>query len=242
MFNRIKYCLFVTIAVAGAVTVLRADEEKPWDRSVALGLSVTGGNTDSVLFNGSIAGNKVWTNDELRLGLDAAYGKTEGVENNEKVHGAAQYKHLFTERWYFTLVGDGLHDGIAHLAYRFSISPGIGYYFIKSDKTRLSGEVGPAYVIERFQGQGIRGYPALRLGERFDRQLNETAKLWQAFDILPDLGNFNKYVAVFEVGVEAALTKNMSLRLVGQDRYDSQPASGRKRNDTSLVSALAFKF
>jgi hypothetical protein len=41
---------------------------------------------------------------------------------------------------------------------------------------------------------------------------------------------------------EAALNKTMSLRLVGQDRYDSKPSSGRRRNDTSLTSALAFKF
>jgi putative salt-induced outer membrane protein YdiY len=53
---------------------------------------------------------------------------------------------------------------------------------------------------------------------------------------------FSKYLLNTEVGVEAALTKAMSLRVVGTHRYDSEPAAGRKNYDLGIVSALAYKF
>ena len=243
MFNKLRYVLFVGIAIICAAGVLRAeDEEKPWERSIALGLSLTSGNSDSVLFTGGINGNKVWSTDELRLRLDGAYGKSDGTVNNSKLAGLVQYKHLFTERWYVTGVADGLHDDVADLSYRLTAGPGVGYYFIKSKLTRLSGEIGPACVIERFYGQGNHVYPTARLAERLDRQLTESSKIWQSLEVLPDLTDIDKYVATAEAGVEAAMTKTLSLRLVCQDRYNSQPSDDRKRNDIQLVSALAYKF
>lgn len=44
------------------------------------------------------------------------------------------------------------------------------------------------------------------------------------------------------MGVEADLTKKMSLRVTLQDIYDNEPAAGRKRNDIRLVSGVAYKF
>ena len=236
----------VAAGVALALTALQSasaeEVDKGWVRSGALGLSLTSGNSDSVLFTGSLTGERIWTQDEWRLGANAAFGKTDGTKSTEIGHGVVQYKRLFDDRWYGTMVLDLLHDGVADIAYRFTVSPGLGYYFIKSEKTRLSGEVGPSFIREKLNGISASDYFGLRVAERFDHQLNERAKIWQSFEWLPQVDDFNNYIAIFEVGVEAALTETVSLRVVGQDRYDNQPAAGRKNNDISLVSALAFKF
>jgi putative salt-induced outer membrane protein YdiY len=59
---------------------------------------------------------------------------------------------------------------------------------------------------------------------------------------LPQVDDFSNYKLNTEVGVEAALTTAMSLRVVGQDRYVSQPPPGLKHNDILLTSQLAYKF
>jgi putative salt-induced outer membrane protein YdiY len=231
-----------SVLLAGAARV-RADEEQPgWKRSVALGLSIKGGNSDIVLVTSKFDAQRAWERDEWLFSVDTAYGTTDGSKSAEVGHGSAQYKRLMDSRWYFSAAADLLHDGVADLAYRFTLGPGIGYYFIKSDRTKLSAEVGPSYVRKKLDGQNAEDFIALRLGERWEHQLNETAKVWQSLDITPQISDFENYQAVFEVGIETAVTKSMNLRVVGQDRYDNKPAAGLKRNDTSLVAALAYNF
>jgi hypothetical protein len=47
---------------------------------------------------------------------------------------------------------------------------------------------------------------------------------------------------IAEVGAEAGLTENISLRTYIQNKYDNQPAPGRKKNDVKVVAQLAYKF
>jgi len=238
----------LAVAVAGIVvgsTAVRADDvEKPWDRSIALGLSITSGNSDTILFTGALKGQKAWQRDELFLALLGSYGKDSNHDvNNETLEGVAQYNHLFNERLYGYGVVDVLHDDIADLAYRLTVGPGVGYYFIKAEQTKLAGEIGGAYVQEKRNSVSSPArYFTLRLADRFEHKFNDRAKIWQQTEWLPKVDDFHKYLLNTEVGLEAALTKAMSLRVVGTHRYDSEPAVGRKNYDLAVVSALAYKF
>jgi len=239
--------IILTVMVVGLIAnSLRADDaveaKKAWERSASLGLSVTSGNSDSVLVAAGLSAHGVWPKDDWLLSLDGAYGKTDGTVSNEKLHGAAQYKHLVDERWYVTGVADALHDGVADLGYRLSIGPGVGYYFIKTDLTQLSADIGPSYVREKYNGQNANDFIAMRVGERFDRKLNEAAKVWQSLEYLPQVNDFSNYKAKAEVGLETAMTKTLSLRVVGQDEYNNRPSPGRKHNDMSLISSIVYKF
>jgi putative salt-induced outer membrane protein len=249
-FNTLQ--LIPMLAIAGLLGTLpvRADEapkaeqpkKNPWEQSISLGLSITDGNSDTLLFVGAYDAKRVWEHDEFRGMVTAAYGENDSDKTTESAEALAQYKHLFTERFYGSAFGNLFHDGIADIAYRLTLSPGVGYFFIKSNKTQLSGDIGPSYVVEKLNGQSTDDYFGLRLAERFDRKLNDTAKLWQSLEWVPQINDFENYVLVFEVGVEASLTKTLSVRVVGIDRYDNQPAPGRKYNDMSLISSLSYKF
>lgn len=234
------------IAQAGilfAITTIHAQSaEKPWDRSLAAGIAVAAGNSDSVLFTGSLTGEKIWEHDELRLGLNGAYGKSNGDKSTEKLEGVGQYKHLFSERFYGTVVAGGLHDGVAELAYRLTVSPGLGYFFIKSEKTRLNGEIGPGYVIEKYNSQSSKDYFTLRVAERFERKLSDSAKCWQQTEWLPQVDDFSNYLLISEAGIEAALNKAMSLQVIGQHRYDNEPPPGNRHYDILLTSQIKYKF
>jgi putative salt-induced outer membrane protein YdiY len=220
-----------------------APEEKksPWEITAAAGVTLTRGNSDTVLGTANILGVGKWQRDELRLGADGAYGENDDVKNAESLHGFAQYNRLFNERAFGYLRFDALHDAIADLEYRLTFSPGVGYYFLKNPTTSLSGEVGPGLVYEK-QGAGTHTYLSLRVAERFEHKFSKTAKLWQSLEWLPQVDRFSNYILNAELGVETALTQKLALRVFAQDTYDNEPAPGRQKNDLKLVTAIAYKF
>jgi putative salt-induced outer membrane protein YdiY len=212
-----------------------------WESTAGFGLSITRGNSDTTLatVNGQTQ-HKTPAN-EFIFGGDAAYGKDSGVENLETFHAFGQYNHLATQRLYYGLKLDYLHDGIADIRYRFTVAPLLGYYLIKETNTTLTVEAGPGYVYQDLGGDK-RGYATLRFAERFEHKFSPSSKMWQSFEILPEINDFNNYYMNAEIGAESALTKHASLRTYIQDTYYNVPAPGRLKNDLKLVAGLQYKF
>ena len=237
----------ITQAMGQEPAVPVAEDKSPWERSAHVGATLTEGNSDTLLVTANIVGSRKWDEHELALGADAAYGEVEQVKNAESLHGFAQYNRLFSERLYGYARVDALHDDIADVDYRFTIGPGAGYYFIKrkdeaaKTATSLSAEVGPSFVIERVGGESDQ-YLALRIGEKFEHQFSDKARVWQMAEILPQVDDFENFIVNAEIGAESALTERLTLKVYLQDTYDNQPAPGRKKNDIKLVSALGYKF
>ena len=83
---------------------------------------------------------------------------------------------------------------------------------------------------------------AVRLAERLNHQFSKTAKLWETVEYLPDTRDWKKkYLINGEAGIEAAIREEVALRLMYRDTYDSQPAPGRKNNDTALIASVSYK-
>jgi putative salt-induced outer membrane protein YdiY len=231
-------------ATAQAQTNLPAPPPPPppkWDSTAGFGLSITRGNSDTTLATINAQTQHKTPSNEFIFGGDAAYGKDSGVENVETWHAFGQYNHLVTDRLYYGLKLDYLHDGIADIRYRFTVAPLLGYYLIKETNTTLTVEAGPGYVFQDLGGDK-RDYATLRLGERFEHKFSATAKMWQSLEILPEISDFNNYYANAEIGAESALTKHASLRAYIQDTYYNIPAPGRLKNDLKLVAGLQYKF
>lgn len=239
-------CAFAAGFSAGAQDTGKAQSTPPpeapkWKRSAALGATLTGGNSDTVLITGNVNAAKKWTQNELLLGASAAYGEVESKKNADNLAGFAQYNRLFTERFFGYARLEGLHDAIADVDYRFTLGPGAGYYFIKNKTTSLSAEAGPSFVYEKVGGTE-HGYFAARIAEKFEHQINDRARIWQSLEFLPQVDNVDNFIVNAEVGVESKLTTDLSLRVFVQDTYDNEPAPGRKENDVKLVSAIAYSF
>src|SRR3954464_10939867 len=80
-----------------------------WDTSVAVGVTATSGNSDSILATVTGRADKKWDPHELHFGVDFAYGKADGLKNNDSVRAFGQYNYLFTDRWYGYVRAEGLH-------------------------------------------------------------------------------------------------------------------------------------
>jgi putative salt-induced outer membrane protein YdiY len=212
-----------------------------WETSAGVGLTLTKGNSDTLLFTADALTAKKYTSDELSFGASLSYGEQNDIKNNEAAKVFGQWNHLFTDRFYAYLRAEGLHDAIADIEYRITLSPGVGYYFIKDPKMTLSAEAGPGVIIEK-QGDVEKTYFVARVAEKFEYKFSDRARVWQMAEFMPQIDKLDNFIINAEVGVESSLTKKTSLRAVLQDTYDNQPAPGRKKNDLKLVTSLVVKF
>lgn len=228
--------------VADATAALPPAEPKyPWESSLTAGLTVTRGNSHTLLYTGGFQTAKKTPDNEYKLGGTGAYGSQNSKENVNNYGGFAQWNHLFTDRFYGYLRADALRDVIADLDYRVNVGPGIGYYLIKGTNTTLSAEAGGGMQYEHL-GDNYSSYGTARFAENFEHKFNDRARVWQKAEILPQVDKFQNYVVNFEIGIEASISASVSLKTYLDDTYVSEPAAGRYRNDMKIVSGLSYKF
>lgn len=249
------------ILIAGMMSVLAgwtvAQEQKPavtapvapWDTSVSVGVNVSRGNTRTMLLNGAVKSEFKKDANEVSLGVEGNYGESEVKEadgtkttqgNVENARAYADYRRLLNARTYVYLNSDLRNDNISEIDYRLMIGPGLGQYLVKTDSQHLGVELGAAYITEKVAGIEDDKV-ALRVAEKYDLKLSATSKIWESVEVLPAFEDFGDYLINAEVGAEAAMNSRMSLRLVFQDKYDSTPGAGLKKNDLVLIGGLAVK-
>jgi putative salt-induced outer membrane protein len=232
----------VTPAPEAAAPTPMAPTKYPWESSAAIGLALTRGNSETLLFTAGLETTRKTPVNEFDFGVNGGYGENNSVKSEDLLHAFGQWNHLFSERAYGYVHADGLRDGIADLNYRFTLSPGAGYYFIKEKNTTLSGEVGPGVVFQEL-GNSETTFATLRLAERFEHKFTcGGARVWQTLEFLPQVDRLDNYLINAEVGLESALSKSLSLQVVLDDSFDSRPASGHLKNDVKLVSGIKYKF
>ncbi len=214
----------------------------PWKSSIGAGLTLSRGNSDTLLVTASIQTDRKTPENEYSFGADGAYGEDSSVKNVDTIHGFGQYNHLFSDRFYGYARAEGLHDGIADLQYRLTVGPGVGYYLIKETNTTFSTEAGSSFVTQRLGDEG-KNYVTLRLAEKYEYKFKRFgARVWESVEILPQVDDFNNYILNAEVGVESAISKTLSLKTYLVDNFNNEPAAGRQKNDVRLISGISYKF
>lgn len=213
----------------------------PWKSSLSLGLTITRGNSHTLLYNGEIQTDKKTPDNEYSLGAGGAYGSQDSQDNVNTYHAYGQWNHLFSKKLYAYVRVDAKRDIIADLDYRLNIGPGVGYYFIKGASTTLAAEGGMGYQYEHLDNE-FNSFATARLAENFEHKFNDRARVWQKVEWLPQVDEVDNYIVNLEVGVETGITKTLSLKTYLDDSFATRPAPGRQKNDVKIVSAIAYKF
>lgn len=225
-----------TLASTNAVIV----KPSPWKGTIAAGMTLTRGNTDTLVGSVLAEGMRKSGPNEFRLGADLTYGENSGVANTELYRGYSQYDRLFTERFYGSMRVEAMRDGIADIKYRIVLSPGVGYYFYKGTNGFLRAELGPGFIMER-QGDDIQHYATVRFNERGEYAFSPTTRAWESVEVLPQVDDFNNVIVNSEIGIEVSINAKWSLRSCIQDSYNNVPAEGRQKNDIKLITGIAYK-
>ncbi len=235
--------LIITTALVYADADVNTDAE--FESSLNLGLTLTEGNSETILGNAALVSEGTFSSgSSLRAGVEGNYGESRIDDTRqttvENVRGFTHYRKNVSKRWYAALNAAALYDKIAEIDYRAILGPALGGYLIRRDNLTLSAEIGPSYVWEKVSRESD-DYLALRIAERLEYELSETAKIWQSAEFIPKTEDFEDFLVTAEVGVNSAMTSRMQLRVVLQLSHDSTPGADLEKNDFTLISGLGIR-
>jgi len=226
---------------APAAALAHPEVKYPWNNSVSAGLTLARGNTDTTLISADYTASKKTPDNEYLGSASMAYGEQNSKQTADNYKGVFQWNQMITDRFYSYARIEGLHDYIADVDYRFQLGPGLGYYLVKQSNLSFAVGGGVNYEIQS-QGDGSDSFATLRFADKLEYKFNNFARLWQNFELLPQVDRWDNYLANFEIGAETTLVGSFTLKTYLDDNYNNQPAAEHKKNDVKLVTAVGYKF
>jgi putative salt-induced outer membrane protein YdiY len=220
-----------------------------WHGSVALNGLFTTGNSETQQLGFTLGLSKRWEDDRLSFFGEYSYGHQRdpntGVSSTSVDYSQAwaKYEHFFTPKLY----GYGLvkfeRDGVAGLNYRFSPSAGVGYQWVDQPAFKFSTEAGLAYVYEDYESTGGRDFWGPRLAYAVEWTPVQPLKLYHNLEYLPSFSDFTgDYLLNANAGLHAGVWRGLFTDLRIEYRYDSEPAPGRKKDDTRIILGAGWEF
>jgi putative salt-induced outer membrane protein YdiY len=216
----------------------------PLTGSLAAGLSITSGNTDTSAFNLSFD----LAYDPKTHGLfkaDAFYLRSTsgGAATTDKGAANLRYEYRVTDRVYAFVQLGYQRDRFKNVVYLFTPMAGGGYYVIKEKNHELTvdGSVGGAF--EKDSGYDPDNSGAFSVGQSFRWKITPSAAFTEKATGLWKTNNTSDAFFHFEVGLAASLAKAFDLRVAYLVDYKNKPLpSTLKKTDTAVIAAVVYKF
>ncbi|MCD8535061.1 MAG: DUF481 domain-containing protein [Verrucomicrobia bacterium] len=90
-----KLSLGILVAATGVASAVAQDEVK-WDKSASFGVTLTRGNSETMLAAANFQADRKGSENEVSLGATATYGSNDGTVNANYIRGFGQYNRLYT--------------------------------------------------------------------------------------------------------------------------------------------------
>lgn len=215
-----------------------------WSGDVELGLNGSTGNTESVNFRAAASAGREtenWLNAARALYL---YEQSEGDVTENRAEAAVRNDYKFTDsRWRAWSELKYEWDETQDWDHRLSFGLGPGYLFIDRENMNLLGRAGygGSYEIggedEGYTHEGI-------IGVDFTWEIDERSDFLFTAEYRPSLEDKNDYRLLFRTEYSILLAEKSQLyfKIGAEDKYDSTPGPGVKRNDLDYYAALGWKF
>lgn len=226
-----------------------SQETEGFQNNVNAGFTLTNGNSDTTMLILGAESKNIQEKQETLFSASYEYGQTtdtndQGVKtettNTDRAKAEAQSNWFLSKKMYTFYNLTTERDTKTKLDYRVTNGPGFGYYFLRNDDYLLSTESSVVYVVEEFDGN-TDDYAAFRLAQKFEHTFVNGAKIWQSFETLFEFSDLEQYSFNAEIGAEAKLNGNLSLRVVLKDKYDNAPAKDVERNDLTFISGISVR-
>lgn len=215
-----------------------------WHGKVELGLNGSAGNSESLNVRGVLGLERKTDELDTRLWANYSYATSEGDKDKSRGELGGRNDWMFKESAWLVFA-DALveYDEFQAWDWRVSGHAGLGYAFIKDEKTTLLGRAGLGFnqtlggPDEKFTPEGLLGIDA-------SHQLTARQRISGSVDYLPSLRHFPEFRLVAKVGWEILVDPEtkMSLKIGAEDRYDSTPGDDAKKNDIDYFAMLVWSF
>jgi hypothetical protein len=215
-----------------------------WTGSIEAGLNGSSGNSETLNLRAAFSLERDTARTKTSLATFYAYGTSDGRKN--KSRGELSMRNdwkIVTSPWRIFATGRTEYDEFQDWTWRLSGIVGVGYALIADERTNLIARMG-AGGSRKIGGRENDFVPELNLGADFDHRLTERQKIFAAVDYYPSLKDGSDFRFVGRAGWEVLVDPevNMTLKVGLEDRYDSTPGPGRRKNDVDYYVLVGWKF
>jgi putative salt-induced outer membrane protein YdiY len=237
--------LMIFMTAAAQAQPAQAPQPPPaWSGNFGAGLAITNGNTDTKSVNLSlgVAGD-LKKRGVLRLNGLYLRGETQSQVTVNQTQLTARDEINLSTRVFVFAQGYYVKDPFKGIRNLYSPSGGIGYKFINTDAMLLAMDTGIGGVWESDVGQPRTATGAYNAGERFSWKVSPTATITQTIASLWKTNDWADSLHNFTGGLAVSITRNSQVKIEFLDSFKNRPPlPGLKKNDTSLITALVWKF
>lgn len=234
------------VAVACIAAMAGGPAAAAWKGKAEAGVVFSRGNTETTTANGKLdMANELarWKHSAF---LAALYAQSEDDITDELETTAERYEarwqtdYKFTPRAYWF---GGLryeHDGFSGFDYQASLTSGLGYRFIDTERTKFSGQAGAGYRQLRDALTGEKDDAVVWRGDLgFEQVLTSNTKLTDK--LIVEAGSDNTF-AGNDLALAVQMNARFGLSLGFGVRYNSDPPPGLRSTDTLTTVNLTYSF
>jgi putative salt-induced outer membrane protein YdiY len=216
-----------------------------WKGSVEAGVNGSAGNSESLNLRAGLKAARKLELTDTTLSMTYSRASTDSEVKENRLEASARNDWLFpgAMRWRYFAMARYEYDDFQEWQHRATVGNGLGYALIDDERTLLLPRLGIG-AFREIGGGDNRIHPEGIVGVDLAVQMTERQKLTLTAEYLPDLLEFPGYKAraagAWEVLVDPE--SSLSLKIGVEDRYDSSPGLGVKRNDLDYFLLLALTF
>jgi len=228
--------LFTSSLWTGAAV---AQDEEPFEGSVALGYVGTTGNTETTTVNTDILLTyrvNRWTHNGKFQGLAAIEDE---VTQAERYYLEGKSDFALDENQFLFGKLSYTDDRFSGYDYQAAASAGYGRYFIRQDTLQLQGFLGAGYRESHIVDAGNEGEVILSIGENLEWEISDNSALVQSFT--SDIGD-ELTVSRFEIGLVTNIIGRVATKIAFQARNTSEVPEGNEKTDTQTSVSLVYSF
>lgn len=245
-------------AIAEVVAIRNAAEQAAYERmlepgwnqlwagSASLGWAGTAGNARTQTLATGLNLSRATHSDKTSLYFSTVNASATVDGKNKQtakaVRGGIGYNRNIAARAFLNAFNDYEYDRFQNLDLRFVLGGGAGVNVVKNERARLDLLGGGAYNREKFSTPLTRDSAEAYWGNDYSNKLNSAASITQSFRMFNNLSETGKYRTNFDLGASTKLSKWLNWNVNFSDRYLSNPAAGRKRNDVLYSTGIGITF
>ena len=217
-----------------------------WTGFLDLGFATARGNASTSTFTLSSNANRATTRDKIGVYYTSIFSSNtlSGVKATtaDSKRGGIAYNLNLNKRTFVFGSVDLETDQFQSLDLRFVPSGGFGYHWIATENTQVDLFGGVAYNREFFSTGLKRSSAEALLGEELVRKLSANSSIREKLVFYPNLSDGGNYRMNFDTTLVTAVRKWFSWQFTVSDRYLSNPAPGRKKNDVLFSTGARLTF
>lgn len=215
-----------------------------WAGGGSFGLALARGNSETTNVALGFDAKRQTAKDAWVVDAASIYSTDEKLNATtaNSFQGSIRYDHNLTKRVFAYGVFAGMYDELQNLNYRIMPGGGLGFHAIASERTTLDLLGGLGYTRESYTTGLTNNLFTATLGDEFAYKLTKSTTVIQNLYYLPALNNTSIYHINGNFGIATKLNGWLTSNLNFNDRYNSAPVLGNKKNDVLFTAGVGFTF